>query len=144
MLPTIILPIVPNSDFITHTVINWSHGDVRVDGGCQWSGLWHESRTAGTPFLEVALAHPKVLRDPAPSVFFLVWRQRLQFELAVWTTEMTFQPRRFRSELYFAIEAKLSENQIQIPFPQRDLHLKSGNFVLQSALAAGRSGSGAQ
>ena len=95
--------------------------------------------------LEVALAHPKVLREPAPSVFFSGFGDSaLQFELAVWTTEMTFQPRRFRSELYFAIEEKLRENQIEIPFPQRDLHLRSGNFVLRTEPESGGSESGVQ
>jgi len=51
----------------------------------------------------------------------------------VWTSEMAHSPRRFRSELNFAIERKLRENNIQIPFPQRDLHLKSGAFLFQNA-----------
>jgi len=51
--------------------------------------------------------------------------------------------RRFRSELFFAVEEKLRENQIEIPFPQRDLHLKSGNFVLQAPPEVGEAKSGA-
>ena len=46
---------------------------------------------------------------------------------------MTSKPRRFRSELYFAIEKKLREKHIEIPFPQRDLHLRSGSIVLPAA-----------
>jgi small-conductance mechanosensitive channel len=85
--------------------------------------------------VDVALAHPKVLRDPAPSVFFTGFgNNALEFELAVWTTEMTYQPRRLKSELYFSIERILRENKIEVPFPQRDLHLRSGSFVLQQSI----------
>jgi len=126
--------IVPNSDFITHTVINWSHGDLRVRIRLAVGVAYgSDTRKLERLLLEVALAHPKVLREPAPSVFFNGFGDSaLDFELAVWTTEMTFQPRRFKSELYYAIEQKLRENHIEIPFPQRDLHLRSGNFVLQN------------
>jgi small-conductance mechanosensitive channel len=88
--------------------------------------------------LEVAAEHSKVLKAPEPTVFFDSFGESaLQFELGVWTVEMAHSPRRFRSELNFAIERKLRENHIQIPFPQRDVHLKSGPFVLldQSGLA---------
>jgi len=82
------------------------------------------------------------LREPPPSVFFIGFGDSaLEFELGVWTVEMTSQPRRFRSELYFAIEKKLRENRIEIPFPQRDLHLRSGNFVLQTVAQPAETGS---
>jgi small-conductance mechanosensitive channel len=80
--------------------------------------------------VEVAGSHPKVLKSPAPSVFFSGFGDSsLDFELAVWTEEMTFTPRRLRSDLYFAMEQRLRENRIEIPFPQRDLHLRSGTFL---------------
>jgi small-conductance mechanosensitive channel len=83
--------------------------------------------------LEVASEHPKVLREPASEVFFSGFGDSsLNIELGVWTAEMTSKPRRFRSELNYAIERKLRENHIEISFPQRDLHLRSGNFVLQA------------
>lgn len=131
--------IVPNSDFITNTVINWSHGDPRVRirlpvGVAYGSDLVKLERA----LLEVARGHPKVLREPAPAVYFSGFGDSsLNFELAVWTTEMTFQPRRFRSDLNFAVERKLRENGIEVPFPQRDLHLRSGSFVLANTLPKG-------
>ena len=75
-----------------------------------------------------------VLRDPVPELFFSGFGDSsLNFELAVWTSEMASKPRRFRSELNYAVERKLRENQIEIPFPQRDLHLRSGSILLQPA-----------
>jgi small-conductance mechanosensitive channel len=125
--------IVPNSDFISHAVTNWSHGDprvrIRLPIGVAYGT---DTEKLQRVLLEVAKEHPKVLREPAPDVFFLGFGDSsLNFELAVWTAEMTFKPRRFRSELYYAMEKKLRENKVEVPFPQRDLHLRSGNFVMQ-------------
>jgi len=126
--------IVPNSDFITNTVTNWSHGDPRVrlrlPVGVAYGTETDRLRSA---LLEVATGHPKVLRDPAPELFFLGFGDSsLNFELAVWTSEMAAKPRRFRSELYYAMERKLRECGIEIPFPQRDIHLRNGTFSIQT------------
>ena len=73
-----------------------------------------------------------MLKDPAPVVRFLGFGDSsLDLELAVWTIAMAHRPTRFRSDIYFAIEQKLRENNIEIPFPQRDLHLRSGKVVIE-------------
>ena len=128
--------IVPNSDFVTSKVTNWSHGDprvrIRMPVGVAYGTDTDKLRHA---MLEVAAANPMVLKTPAPELFFLGFGDSsLDFELAVWTSEMTPKPRRFRSDLYYAIEKKLRECEIEIPFPQRDLHLRSG-MPLQQAPA---------
>src|SRR5207302_9866710 len=80
--------------------------------------------------LQVADAHPKALKEPKPDLFFVGFGESsLNFELGVWSAEMTTSPRRFRSELYYAIEKKLRENRIEIPFPQRDIHVRSGGKI---------------
>jgi small-conductance mechanosensitive channel len=132
--------IVPNSDFISHAVTNWSYGDprvrIRLPVGVAYGTDPEKLRRL---LLEVAAEHPKVLREPAPELFFSGFGDSsLDFELAVWTAEMSSKPRRFRSELYYAIEKKLRENGIEIPFPQRDLHLRSGDFLLQPPPPASR------
>ena len=77
--------------------------------------------------LEAAAEHPKALRDPTPVVLFTEFGDSsLNFELGVWTQEMTATPIHFTSEMNFIIEQKLRENGIEIPFPQRDLHVRSG------------------
>jgi small-conductance mechanosensitive channel len=126
--------IVPNSDFVTNPVTNWSHGDprvqIRIPIGVAYGTDVGKLKTA---LLEVAAENTSVLKSPASTVYFDSFGDSaLLFELGVWTSSMTHSPRRFRSELNFAIERKLRENDIQIPFPQRDLHLKSGAFVLQA------------
>ncbi len=126
--------IVPNSDFITTKVTNWSYGDpkvrLRLPVGVAYGTDPEKLRRV---LLEVAAEHSNVMRQPAPEVFFSGFGDSsLNFEFAVWTSEMASKPRRFRSELNYAVERKLRENNIEIPFPQRDLHLRSGNFVLQA------------
>jgi len=72
-------------------------------------------------------SNPHVLEDPAPSVFLKQFGESsIDFELVVWSAEMSHRPSRFKSDLNFAIEEKLREARIEIPFPQRDLHIRSG------------------
>jgi small-conductance mechanosensitive channel len=124
--------IVPNADFITRSVTNWSHGDPRVRFRIPFGVAYGtDLKVLEHLMMAAAAEHPKALKDPAPSLFFTGFGDSsLNFELSVWSAEMTFSPRRFRSDLYFAIEKKLRDNKIEIPFPQRDLRLRSGAFDL--------------
>lgn len=127
--------IVPNSDFITHPVTNWSYGDpkvrLRLPVGIAYGSDVEKFREL---MLQVAGENTAVLREPAPSVRFLGFGDSsLNFELAVWTLEMAHRPTRFRSDLYFAIERKLREHQIEVPFPQHDLHLRSGKLTIETS-----------
>ena len=120
--------IVPNADFISNTVTNWSHGDpkvrIRVPVGVAYGS---DLKLLQRLLLEAAAEHPKALRDPSPVVLFTEFGDSsLNFELGVWTQEMTATPIHFTSEMNFIIEQKLRENDIEIPFPQRDLHVRSG------------------
>lgn len=123
--------IVPNSNFISEPVVNWSHGDpkVRINLAVRiaYGSDVPQFRQLMT---DVALSHAEVLREPKPNVFFIGFGESsLDFEIGVWTAEMLRNPKRFKSELYYSIEAALRENKIRIPFPQRDLHVKSGRMV---------------
>ena len=120
--------IVPNADFISNTVTNWSHGDpkvrIRVPVGVAYGS---DLKLLQQLLLKAAAEHPKALRDPTPVVLFTEFGDSsLNFELGVWTQEMTATPIHFTSEMNFIIEQKLRENGIEIPFPQRDLHVRSG------------------
>jgi small-conductance mechanosensitive channel len=120
--------IVPNADFISNTVTNWSHGDpkvrIRVPVGVAYGS---DLKLLQQLLLEAAAEHPKALSDPTPVVLFTEFGDSsLNFELGVWTQEMTATPIHFTSEMNFIIEQKLRGNGIEIPFPQRDLHVRSG------------------
>jgi small-conductance mechanosensitive channel len=126
--------IVPNSDFITHAVTNWSYGDpkvrLRLPVGVAYGTDLEKVRRL---LLELAGENPSVLKEPPPAVRFLGFGDSsLNLELAVWTIDMALRPTTFRSNLYFAIERKFRENKIEIPFPQHDLHLRSGSLGLET------------
>jgi potassium efflux system protein len=118
--------IVPNSRFLETEVVNWSHGDpvsrIRIPVGIAYDSDTDRVQTA---LLEAARSHPDVLIRPAPQVWFQGFGDSaLNFELMVWTGEPKKQFR-VKSDLYYRIEASLRRHGITIPFPQRDLHLRS-------------------
>jgi small-conductance mechanosensitive channel len=119
--------IVPNSQLTSTPVTNWSHGGplvrLRLPVGVAYGT---DSEQLRKLLLGVAAQHHHVLKSPEPMVYFDSFGDNaLNFELAVWTDTMTHSPRRFRSELNFLIEAALRENGIEIPFPQRVVHLRT-------------------
>jgi small-conductance mechanosensitive channel len=122
--------LVPNRDFIGQTVTNWAHKDpkMRLHVGV---GVSYGSDTALVKkvLLEVGAAHGAVLKYPAPDVFFTGFGDSsLDFDLLVWIADPPRQ-RRIASELCFAIFDAFNEHDIEIPFPQRDLHLRSAEVL---------------
>jgi small-conductance mechanosensitive channel len=126
--------IVPNSNLITGTVINWSHGDPTVRTRLPISVAYGtDIELVRRLLLEVAKAEPDILKTPEPDLLFVGYGDSaINLELAVWSTMMVDKPLRFKSRLYYAVHKALEANKIEIPFPQRDLHLRSGSLVLQN------------
>lgn len=118
--------IVPNSEFISTTVINWSHGDKKIrvdlDVGVSYSS---DLDLVLKVLREIAIENKDVLKNPEPEVHFREfgdssWNMRLR----VWISH----PKRHyyvRSDINCEIVRKFRQHNIQIPFPQRDLHLRS-------------------
>ena len=120
--------IVPNTKFIDSPVTNWTYGDPRVRFripiGVAYGSDLEKVRNA---LLEVARENSHVLPQPEPTVFLETFGESsINLELVVWSKEMSYRPRRFRSDLNFAIAQKLREAGIEIPSPQRDLHFRDG------------------
>src|SRR5205807_1790387 len=120
--------IVPNTKFIDSPVTNWTYGDPRVrfrlPVGVAYGSDVNKVREA---LLAAGRENPNTLKDPAPNVFLDKFGQNsIDLELVVWSKEMSYRPRRFRSDLNFAIAQKLREAGIQIPSPQRDLNFGGG------------------
>jgi potassium-dependent mechanosensitive channel len=123
--------IVPNSHFLDSEVTNWSHGNpvsrIRLPVGVAYSADPQQVKLA---LLEACQKNQEILSAPAPQVFFLGFGDSvLEFQLLVWIA----QPSRqlvIKSDLYFAIEASLRRHEIEIPFPQRDLHIRSGRLPI--------------
>jgi small-conductance mechanosensitive channel len=119
--------IVPNSEFATKRVTNWTANDrsvrLSVPVGVSYSSNPEEIRDL---LLEVAKRHPDVLATPAPEVIFEEFGDSsLNFVLRVFSINQVQTPLRLKSELYFSIFRSFAEHGIEIPFPQRDLHLRS-------------------
>ena len=121
-----IMVIVPNSEFISSRVVNWTHIDprvrLRISVGVSYRSDPHRVEKL---LLEIAEGNPSVLKNPVPTVVFKEFGESsLNFELRVWADDMAHRPGTLESQLNFAIWDKFKEHGIEIPFPQRDLHLK--------------------
>lgn len=118
--------IVPNSNLIEKEVVNWSYKDltlrlripVGVSYGC-------DVNLVREKLLEVADELPHVKEKPEPYVHFKGFGDSsLDFELRLWIPSPNYRMN-VSSEARFKIKEKFGENDIEIPFPQRDVWLKS-------------------
>lgn len=129
--------IVPNTEFIEGRVTNWTANDrkvrINIPLGVSYGSKPIRVREV---LLEVAKDHPDVLDDPAPDVVFTGFGESsLDFELRIWTSRQVTTPRIITSDIYFNVFAAFELENIEIPFPQRDLHLRSSSvpFAVDSS-----------
>jgi potassium efflux system protein len=118
--------IVPNKTFITDKLINWSLTDtitrVVIPVGIAYDS---DEELVIRLFKQVIEESPLVLDDPEPSVYFLGFGDSsLDFELRVFVRDLND---RFpvTDDLHRRIRRVFKEHNIEIPFPQRDLHIRS-------------------
>ena len=125
--------IVPNSNLISSTVINWSYNDRKVRFRFPVGVHYKEDPEKVRKLLtEVALENDGVLKTPPPDVQFHEFGDSsLNFLLRVWTSKYIQRRGYLQSQLYYAIHKKFKEHNIEIPYPQRDLHLRSGFEPIQ-------------
>ena len=124
--------IVPNSRVLSEEVINWNHRK-SVTRLHLPIGVAYESDVAKvkSALLQAAEEHLEVLRNPSPQVFFTEFADSsLNFELLIWTSDPSRQAP-LKSDLYFRIKELFEEQQIDIPFPQRDINLKMGDLPIR-------------
>lgn len=118
--------VVPNGDLISNQVTNWTLGDrgirLIIPVGVAYGS---DVETVMRVLMAVATESDAVLKDPQPMVLFLNFGDSsLDFQLRVWITE--FNDRRFvQSALVREIDHRFRIEKVEIPFPQRDLHLRS-------------------
>ncbi len=119
--------IIPNSEFISNRITNWTAIDRQVRFSVPIGVSYGSDPDQVRGVLrKVALEHPDVLHEPLPEVRFVGFGDSsLDFELRVWTIRQVQTPRTLLSDLYFAVFRAFSQHGIEIPFPQRDVHLKS-------------------
>ena len=124
--------IVPNSRFLSEEVINWNHRRsvtrIHLPIGVEYGSDVKKVKAA---LLQAASEHLEVLRNPPSQVFFTEFGDSsLNFELLVWTSDPSRQAP-LKSDLYFRIEEIFREQQISVPFPQRDVNLKAGDIPIK-------------
>lgn len=122
--------IVPNSSFITENVVNWKyHGDTvrfRIPVSVAYGS---DAREVERILIEVASGQPDVLTVPPPAVRLMEFGDNgLHFELRAWSMTLVHRKGQLVSNLNFAIYDAFRSAGIEFPFPQRDLHIRSGTL----------------
>jgi potassium efflux system protein len=118
--------VVPNKSFITERVVNWTLSDP-ITRQVIPVGVAYGSDTAlaHRVMLETVRGLPLVLDEPEPRVFFDGFGESsLDFKLYVYARQLADRLP-LRHEVHMAVNRALAENGIQIPFPQRDIHVRS-------------------
>lgn len=122
-----IIMIVPNSRFITGNVVNWTHNHkltrFSVVVGVAYGSDVEKVRDV---LVECARQNEDVVKNPEPFVFFSDFADsQLTFTLQFFSRSV-FRIEFVKSDIRFAIDKAFRENGISIPFPQRDVHIRTG------------------
>ncbi len=125
--------IIPTVDMVESTITNWTysgkHVRMHIPVGVSYSSDMEQVKQA---LLEAAKEHKEVMQAPEPEVWMTGFGDSsVDFDLLVWINCTQITQERLRGELNFMIWNALKRYQIEIPFPQRDLHLRSGWELLQ-------------
>lgn len=136
--PDNIAIIVPNSKLLENEVVNYSYGDpkirLRIPVGIAYGS---DCEKATGLMIRAALENPRVLKNPAPKTWFREFGDSsLNFQLLCWIPDAV-EKFDVISDLNHAIDRGFRENGIEIPFPQRDLHLRSAEGALRILREAG-------
>lgn len=119
---------VPNEDFITNRVVNWTltsnQGRVEIFIGVAYGSDLDLVRKL---LVEAAKGHPRASKDPGPVCFLEGFGDSsINFSLYFWVDDVTDGRKEPRSDVLFEIWRKFEAHGVEIPFPQRDLHIKGG------------------
>ena len=126
--------IVPNSEFISSRVINWSHIDRNVRLNFPVGVSYRENpESIKKVLLEVAAENEGILKEPKPDVLFSDFGESyIEFNLRVWTREYINRPGVLKSQLYYAIFRKFKEHNVEIPYPHRDILIRNFEEIRKS------------
>ncbi|PIS19021.1 MAG: mechanosensitive ion channel protein MscS [Zetaproteobacteria bacterium CG12_big_fil_rev_8_21_14_0_65_55_1124] len=120
--------LIPNENLVTTDVINWSYSDkaVRLKLPVQIS-YNDDPEQAMQIMLDCAFSSPRVLREPVPLCRLMQFADSgIALELRIWIQDPENGLGGVRSEVNLAIWRAFKQAGITIPYPQRDIHIKSG------------------
>lgn len=118
--------LIPNANLISGTIVNYSLSSplirINLDVGVSYNA---DPKTVETILLAAAAEEPMVEKVRPPGVRFVGFGDNsIDFQLLFWINVKKTARRKVRSALYFSIFRRLAEKGIEIPFPQRDIHIK--------------------
>ena len=122
--------LIPNEDLITNRVENWSHSQnllrLRKVVGVHYKSDVHKAREL---CLEAAAETPRILDEPKPVCLLKDFGDSsVDLEMRFWIDDPMNGRANVTSEMMFRIWDKFHEHDIEIPYPQRDLHLRSSDI----------------
>jgi small-conductance mechanosensitive channel len=122
--------IVPNSKFISENVINWSFGGGIIRFKIPVGVAYDSNIDLVTEvLLRIAEENEDVAENPPPSVRLVeLGSSSLQFELRAWSRAKLHRPGFFASNINYEIVRRFRKHGIEMPYPQRDLHIRSSPF----------------
>lgn len=124
--------IIPNSKLLENNLVNWSYGDRRIRMRIPVGVAYGSDVDLVTRLLEAAAReYENALSEPSPEVWFVEFgNSSLNFELICWLPDSILKPRAL-NVLNRKIDRLFRENGVEIPFPQRDLHLRSASAPIR-------------
>lgn len=123
--------LIPNENLITNQVENWSFSDTKVRLRAP-IGISYDAdvRKAIQLTIDAALNIDRVLKDPAPKCLVRGFGDNsVDLELRFWIGDPANGVSNIKSMVYLEIWDLFHEHNIEIPFPQRDIHIKSGSAM---------------
>lgn len=125
---------IPNEEFITQRIINWtlsnSKGRVEIKVGVGYNSDLEKAKQI---MLECACGHPRCSKDTEPLCFLSEFGDSsVNFLLYFWVDDVIEGRLGPKSDVMFSIWKKFKENNIEIPFPQRDIHIKNADALTRN------------
>lgn len=121
---------VPNQTFITEQFINWTRDDPRQRYEVEFSVAYDTDLHAVPPIIVAAVSrHPQVLNDPEePDCELRGFADSgVEFGVEFWCSGIDDGPNKFSSDILFLVWDALRENNIEIPYPRRDVYMHEGS-----------------
>jgi small-conductance mechanosensitive channel len=136
--------LIPNENLITNQVVNWSYSNslVRLDAefGVAYGSDLHGVRDLA---VEVALQTPRVLASPAPVCHVKGFGDSaINMILRFWIADPANGVTNIRSAVFLGLWDTFREHQIELPFPQREVHIRSSSPTVALDRAAASSAVG--
>jgi len=119
--------LIPNEDLVTQQVVNWSYSNeavrLKIPIGISYDA---DPRKAIALCFEAAAEEERILKDPKTNVLLKGFGDSsVDIEMRIWIRDPQNGVSNLKSAVLLRVWDKFQEHDIEIPFPQRDLHLKA-------------------